>query len=154
MSADNHSEKYDSKRNTKGRREVKPYLRHLFFLAFIVFALNKFYLRPWVLERELPKIAVVLVNSLPNLIEAIMATILLLGVTTLLRLRLQQRPVWLKDSTLLLLVSAIVGCYVIAQELNFHRLGGSNVYDPYDVFASLLGLVIINRVINKYGFME
>ena len=43
--------------------------------------------------------------------------------------------------------------YVISQELKFHNLGGNNVYDPYDLIASITGLIGTFVVIQIFGFV-
>ena len=127
------------------------YVRYVFPLALVVFVLNKFVLRPWVLERDSAEALVVLVNSLPNFIEAIMGTLLLTVMALQLRTRFRERLGRLNDSSIYLIASALAGLYVVSQELKFHNLGGNNVYDPYDLLASLLGLSLVNMVFHKYG---
>lgn len=48
----------------------------------------------------------------------------------------------------------IASLYVISQELKFHSLGGNNVYDPYDIAASLIGIAATFIVIQRFGFTE
>jgi hypothetical protein len=136
-----------------GMREItiKKYIRYLFVIVFILFILNKFYLRPWVLENELPELFQIFVFSVPNLIEAILGTIVLTGI--LLQLS-QYSNKKIKDSSIYLIAVSISSLYVISQELKFHNLGGNNVYDPYDLFASIFGLLIIFIIIKKFGFIE
>lgn len=130
---------------------IKKYVRYLFGIVFILFILNKFYLRPWVLENELPELFQIFVFSVPNLIEAILGTIILTGI--LLQLR-QYSNKKIKDSSIYLIAVIISSLYVISQELKFHNLGGNNVYDPYDLIASILGLLMIFMIIKKFGFMD
>jgi hypothetical protein len=127
------------------------YVRYVLPLALVVFVLNKLVLRPWVLERDSAEALVVLVNSLPNFIEAIMGTLLLTVMALQLRTRFRERLGRLNDSSVYLIASALAGLYVVSQELKFHNLGGNNVYDPYDLLASLLGLSLVNMVFHKYG---
>ncbi len=130
---------------------IKKYVRYLFGIVFILFILNKFYLRPWVLENDLPELFQIFVFSIPNLIEAILGTIILTAI--LLQLR-QYSNKKIKDSSIYLIAVSISSLYVISQELKFHNLGGNNVYDPYDLIASILGLLLIFMIIKKYGFMD
>ena len=130
---------------------IKKYVRYLFGIVFILFILNKSYLRPWVLENELPELFQIFVFSIPNLIEAILGTIILTAI--LLQLR-QYSNKKIKDSSIYLIAVSISSLYVISQELKFHNLGGNNVYDPYDLIASILGLLLIFMIIKKYGFMD
>ena len=127
------------------------YVRYVFPLALIVFVLNKFVLRPWVLERDSAEALVVLVYSLPNFIEAIAGTLLLTVMALQLRARFHERLGRLNDPSVFLIASALAGLYVVSQELEFHNLGGNNVYDPYDLLASLLGLTLVNLVFHLYG---
>ena len=131
--------------------KVHAYVRYVLPLALVVFVLNKLVLRPWVLERDSAEALVVLVNSLPNFIEAIMGTLLLTVMALQLRTRFRERLGRLNDSSVYLIASALTGLYVVSQELKFHNLGGNNVYDPYDLLASLLGLSLVNMVFHKYG---
>lgn len=41
-----------------------------------------------------------------------------------------------------LIAVCVTSIYVISQELEYHNLGGNNVYDPYDLIASIIGLII------------
>ncbi len=130
---------------------IKKYIRYLFGILFILFILNKFYLRPWVLENELPELFQIFVFSVPNLIEAILGTIILTGILLQLRQYLNKK---IKDASIYLIAVSISSIYVISQELKFHNLGGNNVYDPYDLIASILGLLIIFMIIKKFGFID
>lgn len=71
-----------------GMREItmKKYVRYLFGIVFLLFILNNFYLRPWVLENELPAFFQIFVFSVPNFIEAILGTIILIGILSQLRM--------------------------------------------------------------------
>ena len=40
-----------------------------------------------------------------------------------------------------MLATAAAAVYVILQEFKIHNLGGENVYDPYDVVFSVIGLI-------------
>lgn len=130
---------------------IKKYIRYLFGIVFILFILNKFYLRPWVIENELPELFQILVFSVPNLIEAIIGTIILTGI--LLQL-IQYSNKKIKDSSIYLIAVSISSLYVISQELKFHNIGGNNVYDPYDLIASIIGLLMIFMIIKKFGFTD
>lgn len=130
---------------------IKKYVRYLFGIGFLIFMLNKFYLRPWVLENELSEPFQIVVLSIPNLIEAILGTIILTGILLQLRYYSNKK---IKDSSIYLIAVGISSLYVISQELKFHNLGGNNVYDPYDLIASILGLLMIFMIIKKFGFMD
>ncbi|MEZ5288410.1 MAG: hypothetical protein R2712_27110 [Vicinamibacterales bacterium] len=53
-----------------------------------------------------------------------------------------------------LLSVAITGAYVVLQEVKVHNLGGRNVYDPNDVVASIIGLVMMFIVFARFGVVE
>ena len=88
---------------------VKPHVRILFLGAIVVFVLNKFVVRPWVLKAGLPAFFDVLVNSLPNLSEAIIGTLLLTGIGLRLRARLSGRLSDLPDTVVYLLAILVAG---------------------------------------------
>jgi len=48
----------------------------------------------------------------------------------------------------------LAAIYILSQELKFHNLGGNNVYDPYDLMASIVGLAITFVVMQRFGFSE
>lgn len=133
---------------------VKPHVRVLFLGAIVVFVLNKFVVRPWVLEAGLPAFFDVLVNSLPNLSEAIVGTLLLTGIGFELRARSSGRLGDLSDTVVYLLAILVSGVYVLTQELKFHNLGGNNVYDPWDLLFSVAGLASMGIVLGRYGFAD
>lgn len=132
---------------------VKKHIRYLFGIAFLLFLLNKFYLRLWVLENELSGLFQIFVFSLPNFSEAILGTLLLTGILMQLRLYLP-KPNKMKNSLIYLAAVAISSVYVISQELEFHNLGGNNVYDPYDIMASIIGLLMTFLIVNRFGFSD
>ena len=133
---------------------VKPHVRVLFLGAIVVFVLNKFVVRPWVLKAGLPALFDVLVNSLPNLSEAIIGTLLLTGIGLQLRARSSGRLGDLPDTIVYLLAILVSGVYVLSQELKFHNLGGNNIYDPWDLLFSIVGLAAMGIVLGRYGFAD
>lgn len=130
---------------------IKKYVRYLFGVVFLIFILNKLYLRPWVIENELPLFFQIVVFSIPNLIEAIIGTLILTGILLHLR-QYVKKAKHIKDATVYLLAVSACTLYVISQELKFHNLGGNNVYDPYDLIASGVGLLMTFIIISKFGF--
>ena len=60
----------------------------------------------------------------------------------------------LKDASIYLMATALAAIYVITQEVKLHSIGGTNVYDPYDVAASIIGLLFINLIFFKFGFIR
>ena len=132
---------------------IKKYVIYLFGIAFFVFILNKFYLKPWVLGNELPELFQIFVFSIPNLIEAILGTLILTGILLQLR-KYSDKAKKIKDSSVYLIAVGISSLYVISQELTFHNLGGNNVYDPYDLIASIIGLLMTFTIIHTFGFAD
>ena len=130
---------------------VKKYVQYLFGAAFLIFVLNKFMLRPWVLENDLPELFKIVVFSLPNTIEAIMGTIVIAGLSMRARAYFN---IQLKDPIIYLFAVVVAAIYVLSQELNYHSLGGDNVYDPYDLTASAVGLSLSYGAFNIFGFTD
>ena len=133
---------------------IKKYIRYLFGIAVLTFILNKIYIRPWILEHKSPDILLIVTYSIPNLIEAIIGTLLLTGILLQIRQYFNKKFGSIKDIAIHIIAVIIAGIYVISQELKFHNLGGNNVYDPYDLVASLIGLILTFGIIQLYGFTE
>ena len=43
---------------------------------------------------------------------------------------------------------------MLTQEFKLHNLGGNNVYDPYDVVASIVGLVGMFWLVSRFGVLK
>ena len=133
---------------------IKKYVRYLFGVAILAFFLNKFLLRPWVLENDTSEFFQIIVLSIPNLIEAIIGTLLLTGILLQLKHRFNNKIGHIKDEYFYLFAVGLASIYSVSQEFKFHNLGGNNVYDPYDVIASLIGLGMTYAIIQVFGFVE
>jgi hypothetical protein len=133
---------------------IKKYVRYLFAAAIFVFMLNKLYLRSWVLEMDLPELFKIFVLSVPNLVEAIVGTLLLTGILLQLRQNFNKKLGGLKDTFIYIIAVGVAGVYGISQEYKFHHIGGNNVFDFYDVIASIIGLMIAFGLIIKFGFID
>ena len=133
---------------------IKKYVRYLFGVSILIFFLNKFLLRPWVLENDTSKFFKIIVLSIPNLIEAIVGTLLLTGILLELKHRFSKKLGHIKDEYLYLFAVALASIYSLSQEFKFHNMGGNNVYDQNDVIASLIGFVMTYIVIKVFGFVE
>jgi hypothetical protein len=131
--------------------ELNPWVRPLFVVTFVAFVANKAYLRPRVLELESPAGLLVLVNSFPNFAEAVLGTLVLAGMAVALRINVPQRLGEVTDTRLFMVVSTLAAVFVVTQELGLHHLGGRNVTDPYDVVASVVGIVLMNRILCRWG---
>ena len=127
---------------------------YLICVSAAAFLLNRHVIRPWVLETVEAGPAVVLVDSLPNLIEAVVGTVLVAGFLLTLRERSARSASQITESRLYLLASAMAGVFVVSQELNWFVLLRHNIYDPFDVTASILGLVVTNRFLTRFGLVE
>ena len=133
---------------------IKKSVRYLFGIAIFVFILNKFYLRPWVLKNELSEFFQIIVFSIPNLIEAIIGTLILTGILLQIRQYFNKKTGHVKDTYIYLIAVCFSSFYVISQEFKFHNLGGNNVYDPYDLIASIIGLTMTFGIIQLFGFAD
>ena len=125
-------------------------IRLIYFGALIIFMLNKFIIRPWAIANELPAFFIILFNSLPNFTEAVIGTIVLTELALQARKRFPNRFEKMTDTIIYLIAAAFAAIYVITQELKIHNLGGRNVYDPYDVLASIVGILFTYMMITKY----
>lgn len=100
----------------------------------------------------MPNIFLIITFSIPNLIEAIVGTLVLTGILLQLRQIFNKKFGAVKDTYLHIIAVGLASIYVITQELKFHNLGGNNVYDPYDMVASIIGLLMTFGIIQLYGF--
>lgn len=116
-------------------------LLRLQLILLAVFILNKFVVRPYVLEKAPGKWLEVIVSSLPNFIEGIVGIILLLYLVLAARRAKRFSLDAIRLEFLYLGVTLVAGVYVILQEFKVHNLGGRNTYDPYDVLFSVFGLL-------------
>lgn len=128
------------------------YLPHYILSLALVLVLVKKWIRPWVWDNDFHPIWEIVVNSFPNFLEALVGTILLTSFSFRIRERYPQYLGRWKDAHLFLLVGVVAAVYVITQEFKIHNIGGNNVYDPYDVGASVIGLVLMNILLNRLGF--
>lgn len=106
----------------------------------LIFAANKFLIRPFVLGNDLPALAQIFVLSFPNLCEAVVGTLVVTYIGLVLNNKFLQPSVRLKNAHIYSMATILAGVYVILQEFKIHNLGGRNVYDPYDVLFSIIGL--------------
>jgi uncharacterized membrane protein len=133
---------------------INKYVPYLFGLSILLFLMNKVYLRPWILENEVLGLPLIVTNSLPNFLEAIIGTLILTGILLQIYHSFIREKRKIKVVYLHILAVLIASIYVIAQELKFHNLGGNNIYDPYDLLASFVGLIGTFGVIQLFGFSK
>jgi cell division protein FtsW (lipid II flippase) len=124
----------------------------LILLFVCIFIFGKFMLRPYVLANEYPEFANIFVLSLPNLCEAVTGVLMLTNFALIINYH------WLKNKIgltyIYLFVTLFAALYVILQEMKIHNIGGVNIYDPYDVVYSVIGLVLslIYLLVRKPGY--
>ena len=119
---------------------IKKYIIYLFGVSIFIFVLNKLYFRPWVVENDLSGSFMIIVFSIPNLIEAIIGTLLLTGILLQLKQSFLSKLSKIKDTFIYISAMLLSSIYVISQEFKFHNIGGNNVYDFYDLLPQLLAL--------------
>jgi len=110
-------------------------------VTIVLFFFSKAWLRPFILNGEFHSIFEIIVLSLPNFFEGIV------GVLTLTYISLYINHRWntnrkLHDASIYIIATILAAIYVITQEFKIHNLGGNNVYDPYDVLFSVVGLIL------------
>ena len=115
--------------------------------TIVLFVVNKMLVRPFVLERDFSEPFRVFVFSFPNLCEAVVGTLTLTYIGLFINYRRLQPSRRIRDGYLYLMATLIAAVYVILQELKIHNLGGENVYDPFDVLFSVIGLVIAYSIL-------
>ena len=120
-------------------------------LCALAFLLNRHIVRPWVLENAVNGPVTVVVNSLPNLVEAIVGTILIAGILLDIWRRVGGPRFYLDCTTIYAVATVIAGLFVISSEVNWIRFRGPNVYDPNDLVASVLGLFLIYFLLVRFG---
>ena len=140
--------------NTDNTFVIKNYIRYVFVSVFIMFILNKFYLRPFVLENDYPYIFQIVVLSLPNFSETVMGMIIVTGILLQLRQLFGDKSNPFKNTYVYLTTLILVSIYVISQELKLHNIGGNNVYDPFDLTASVIGLILTYITLTKFEFLK
>jgi len=133
---------------------IKKYVLYLFGISILIFVLNKLFIRNWILENDLPDFLQIVTYSIPNLIEAIIVTLILTGVLLQFRQHFNKKLGSIKTLYIHVISLSIAAVYVISQELKFHNLGGNNVYDFYDLLASFIGLIGTFWVIRLFGFTD
>jgi len=133
---------------------IKKYVIYLFGISILIFVQNKLYIRKWIIDNESPDFLLIVTYSIPNLIEAIIVTLILTGVLLQLREYFNKQLGSIKTVYIHVIASILAAVYVITQELKFLNLGGNNVYDPNDLLASLIGLIGTFLIIQFLAFIN
>ena len=118
-------------------------------LCISSFLLHRYFFRPWVLESYETGFLVIVVNSFPNFLEGIIGSISLSGLV----LWFKTSPPESETPAFFNWIAIIVVVYVITQELNWYTITRENIADPYDVVASILGVILINRILISVGLI-
>ncbi len=134
-------------------KKLKPYLWSIIIPILLVFVLNKHFVRDRVRANIDSGPILILVNSLPNLVEAITGTIVLAGMMITIKEYSTGFFRRLSDARVYLIAMLLAALFVVPQELNWINLDGNSVYDVYDLAASLIGLIIINRILTRFGYL-
>ncbi|HAS39807.1 MAG TPA: hypothetical protein DCS93_04980 [Microscillaceae bacterium] len=127
-------------------------MKYIFKLARVqVIVLGLFVLmkvtRPSILNHDTPEFLRVFWLSFPNFCEAIVGTLTLTMLGLLLNMRVLSTTQKIKVDIIYLLATFLAGVYVISQEFKIHNLGGNNVFDPYDVLFSIIGLLVAYGIV-------
>ncbi len=108
----------------------------------VLFVINKLLIRPFVVERDFSAPFQIFVLSFSNFCEAIVGTMTVTYLCLVLNYRFLSPMSRVKESIIYVAATVLAGVYVILQEFKIHNLGGENVYEPYDVLFSIIGLVV------------
>lgn len=120
------------------RRLVRGQL--LVILIFIVFKIS----RPSLLKMDLSPFWEIVVWSFPNFCEALAGMFMLTAMALIFTRNKNYPPL-----SIYITSGIVAAIYVITQEMKLYNLGGDNVYDPYDVLFSVLGLIVSFLIILK-----
>ena len=134
--------------------KIRLYLWFIIIISGLAYLLNRHFIRPLVMEDSISGTLIVIINSLPNFVEAIVGTVLLTGMLFSLREHSNLAIFKIEDSKLFLAVFIIALIYSFLQELNWFNHRIDNVVDPFDFIASLTGLIIMNRLLNQFCFVK
>ena len=122
--------------------DIRTNLRIMLMVA-LLFISNKFFLRPYILENEFPEFLNIFVLSFPNLCEAILGGLLLTNIGLFIKQKFLKTPSSITENHIYIFAVLATAIYVLLQEFKIHNLGGNNVYDPFDVLFSLIGLLTV-----------
>ncbi len=111
--------------------------------VLLLFVFMKGVVRPFVLAQDLPVFFDIFVLSFPNFCEAVAGVLSLTYIGLVVNQRWVRPARRLNESWIYPGATIAGGIYVILQEFKIHNLGGANVYDPYDVLFSVIGLITV-----------
>jgi hypothetical protein len=114
----------------------------------VSYIIVKFLIRPTVIDNEYTGLVKIFVLSYPNFCEAVVGTIFVAFLLLLINSKIVQGDFVLQEKYIPFISVLISGIYVLLQEFKVHNIGGNNVYDPYDVLFSILGLLVTLLFLN------
>ncbi|WP_421764823.1 hypothetical protein [Ekhidna sp.] len=115
-------------------------LARIQILVAILFVIGKAWFRPFVLNGDFHIVFDIIVLSLPNFFEGIVGVLSLTYIGLYLNHRLVAPKQKIQPKRIYVIATVLATIFVLTQEFKIHNLGGNNVYDPYDVLFSIIGL--------------
>ena len=135
-------------------KPIKSYIWWILLISILLFLINKHVVRPRIDPDDFPLVVITFVHSLPNFIEPIYGTlVLLIFIYAYRRNRPLTQPINIGRKTVLILIP-FVSLYTIFQEINWINISTNSTYDPNDVKASILGTIFINSILLSFGFLK
>ncbi|GAA4272530.1 hypothetical protein U6A24_09730 [Aquimarina gracilis] len=98
--------------------------------------------RPYVLKNDYPEFANIFVLSFPNFCEGIIGVMTVTMISLVIHHKLGSSKISISENYIYIIATLLSAVYVLLQEFRIHNLGGNNVFDPYDVVFSIIGLII------------
>lgn len=126
--------------------DVKTNLR-IMLVVVLIFISNKLFIRPYILENDFPDFLDIFVLSFPNLCEALIGGLLLTNIGLFAKRKFPKTLTKVKENHIYIFAVLVTAMYVLLQEFKTHNLGGNNVYDPFDVLFSVIGLIIVSFIL-------
>lgn len=133
------------------RLKIRGKTWSLYWANFGLFILLKILIRPWIKEHQVPEFFLIISNSFPNYVEAYLGTFTIASFILIGKLKGYSLLKNLGNQMIYLVSLMLAAVYVITQEMNFHSLGGNNIYDFNDIVASVIGLVVIYGMLAAFG---
>lgn len=99
-------------------------------------------IRPYVLKNDYPEFAKIFVLSFPNFCEGVIGVMTVTMIILVICHKWVSSKLHIPENYIYIIATLLAAIYVILQEFKVHNLGGNNVFDPYDVVFSIIGLTI------------
>jgi len=135
----------------RGPVRLRRYLVRLYLWTMGLFMVNKLFVRRMVLESDAPVVLDIVVLSAPNTFEAILGMSVVAALLFVARRKFGGGLRSFSDGMIYTMATLFTAIYVLTQEFNLHRLGGVQVYDPWDVAASIIGIVLMLVLFSTRG---